>query len=35
VVSGGLACILGAVLISRKMPEFTDYRLGDEADDVG
>ena len=26
VVSGGLACIIGAVLIARKMPEFVDYQ---------
>jgi MFS family permease len=30
VVSGGLACILGAVLIARKMPELPNYRIGDD-----
>ncbi|MDH3248126.1 MAG: MFS transporter [Acidimicrobiia bacterium] len=34
VVSGGLACILGAIFISRRMPEFSSYRAGDEAVDA-
>jgi MFS family permease len=29
VVSGGLACVLGAVAIARLVPEFADYRLED------
>ncbi|HSR44114.1 MAG TPA: MFS transporter [Acidimicrobiia bacterium] len=32
VVSGGLACILGALIIARRMPEFTAYRAGREED---
>ena len=33
VVSGGLACILGAILIARKMPELPNYRIGDDTAD--
>jgi MFS family permease len=29
VVSGGVACILGAILIARKMPELPRYRMSD------
>lgn len=31
VVSGGLACIIGAFIIARKMPQLDAYRAGDEA----
>lgn len=30
VVSGGLACIVGAILIARKMPQLPNYRIGDD-----
>jgi len=33
VVSGGLACILGALVIASKMPELARYRAGDETAD--
>ena len=35
VVSGGLACILGAILIARKMPELPNYRIGDDTASSG
>ncbi len=33
VVSGGLACIVGAMLIARMMPELPRYRIGDDTAD--
>lgn len=32
VVSGGLACILGAILIAKRMPELGAYRLGESSE---
>jgi hypothetical protein len=35
VVSGGLACVVGAVLLGRLMPGFTNYEAKDEAPPEG
>jgi MFS family permease len=32
VVSGGLVCIIGALIIAKKMPQLAAYRTGDEED---
>ena len=34
VVSGGLACIVGAVAISRAMPKLTEWRLSRRAEEL-
>ena len=33
VVSGGVACIVGAIAIAKKMPVFANYRVGDDTED--
>lgn len=33
VVSGGVACIVGALAIAKKMPVFANYRVGDDTED--
>jgi hypothetical protein len=34
VVSGGLACIAGAVIIGLLMPQFRNHRAADDIDEV-